>query len=125
MSNLLFKLATLAADPTPGTTNWSWVWDIVNFLKSLLPYLLVVVAAAGSIYAVVLGIKMARAEDPAAREEAKKRIINFIIAFAVTAILILLLNLFVANFESITGIKPAEQAVIGLLNIFVFRFLIK
>lgn len=116
MSNLLFKLATLAA-PTPGTTNWSWVWDIVNFLKSLLPYLLVVVAAAGSIYAVVLGIKMARAEDPAAREEAKKRIINFIIAFAVTSILILLLNLFVANFESITGIKPAEQAVIGLLNI--------
>lgn len=117
MSNFLFKFGMML-DTVGGTNKWGWVYDIVNFLDSFLPYLLLVVAAAGSIYAVVLGINMARAEDASKREEAKKRIINFVIAFAVTAILILLLKLFVANFEGITGIKPAENpnAFIGLFK---------
>ena len=93
MKNFLFSLATLMDGETTG--KWGWVTSITNFLKTLLPYVLIVVATAGTIYAVVLGVKMARAEDAAAREEAKKRIINFIIALAVTVVLILLLNLFV------------------------------
>lgn len=91
MKNFLFSLATLM-DGEVG--KWDWVTNITNFLKTLLPYVLIVVATAGTIYAVVLGVKMARAEDASARDEAKKRIINFIIALAVTIVLILGLQLF-------------------------------
>ena len=98
----------------------AWVTNITDFLKTLLPYVLIVVATAGTIYAVVLGVKMARAEDASAREEAKKRIINFIIALAVTVVLILLLQLFASylptwlpgyDFNEGTG-----SAIIGLLK---------
>lgn len=107
MKNLLFRLAMLATNTTPeagaDTGKWAWVNDITGFLKQLLPYVLIVVATAGTIYAVVLGVKMAKAEDASAREEAKKRIINFIIALAVTILLILLLQLFAANLPTWLG----------------------
>jgi len=113
MSNLLFKLAMLGAEATNWGNNgeWNWVRDIVNFLNTLLPYVLIVVATAGTIYAVVLGVKMAKAEDAGAREEAKKRIINFVIALAVTILLIILLNLFVKYLPNWIGISvPGAEA---------------
>lgn len=92
---------------------WGWVTNITNFLKTLLPYVLIVVATAGTIYAVVLGVKMARAEDASAREEAKKRIINFIIALAVTVVLILLLQLFANNIGKWLGIEVPDSNIVG------------
>lgn len=105
MSNFLFKLAMLAADATNWGENgeWNWVRDLVNFLTTLLPYVLIVVATAGTIYAVVLGVNMARAEDASKREEAKKRIINFVIALAVTILLIVLLQVLVTYIPSWLG----------------------
>lgn len=114
MKNFLFSLATLMADET--TTNgdkWKWVTDITSFLRTLLPYVLIVVATAGTIYAVILGVKMARAEDASAREEAKKRIINFIIALAVTVVLILLLQLFATYLPDWLGVKLPEDTIVG------------
>ncbi len=110
MKNFLFRLATLGAT---YPEEWQWVGNIVDFLKTVLPYVLIVVATAGTIYAVVLGVKMARAEDAGAREEAKKRIINFIIALAVTVVLILLLNLFVEYLPKWLGITVPEGSVTG------------
>ena len=96
MNNLLFRLATLASGtatgPTAENTTWGWVTQVTEFLMMILIPILIIVATAGVIYAVVLGVKMAKAEDAGAREEAKKRIINFIIAFAITIALILLLR---------------------------------
>lgn len=111
MNNLLFKLAMLGATNTENwPAQWKWVGEIVNFLETLLPYVLIVVATAGTIYAVVLGVKMARAEDAGAREEAKKRIINFIIALAVTILLIILLQVFVKYLPDWLGITLPEGA---------------
>ena len=70
---------------------------IVSTLDAILTPLLIVVATAGSIYAVILGVNMARAETADRREEAKKRIINAVVALGVTIVLILLLNLFKSN----------------------------
>ena len=112
MNNLLFKLAMLAADGA-AADKWSWVTNITDFLKTLLPYVLIVVATAGTIYAVVLGVKMAKAEDASAREEAKKRIINFIIALAITVVLILLLQLFANNIGTWLGIEVADPDIVG------------
>ena len=44
--------------------------------------------AAGSVYAIVLGINLARADDQSKRDEAKKRLITTIIAVAVTILLV-------------------------------------
>lgn len=110
MKNFLFSLATLM----DGDANkWGWVTNITDFLKTLLPYVLIVVATAGTIYAVVLGVKMARAEDAGAREEAKKRIINFVIALAVTVVLILLLQLFANNIGTWLGITVPDSDIVG------------
>ncbi len=110
MKNFLFSLATLMDG---DADKWGWVTSITNFLKTLLPYVLIVVATAGTIYAVVLGVKMARAEDASAREEAKKRIINFIIALAVTVVLILLLQLFANNIGKWLGIEVPDSNIVG------------
>ncbi len=112
MYNLLFRMSSLLANEA-ADDKWGWVTQITNFLKTLLPYVLIVVATAGTIYAVVLGVKMARAEDANAREESKKRIINFIIALAVTVLLIVLLQLFVTYLPKWIGVELPDGSVTG------------
>ena len=51
-----------------------------------------VTAAAGAVYAIVLGINLARADDQSKRDEAKKRLITTIIAVAVTILLVVFFN---------------------------------
>ena len=122
MSNLLFRMGMLAVE---YTGKWKWVGDVANFLNQALVYILILVATAGTIYAVVLGVKMARAEDASAREEGKKKIINFVIALAATVLLIVLLKLFCTYLPDWIGIDKFDptnpnpktgSGVIGLLN---------
>ena len=51
----------------------------------------------------LFGVNFARAESSDKREEAKKRIINFVIGFVVTIVLLILLLLFVKFAPSIWG----------------------
>ena len=64
-------------------TDWQWVWTIVDAIKSVLWPMLIVVCAAGMIYAVILGVNMARADSTDKREEAKKRLVGAVIGFAI------------------------------------------
>ena len=73
--------------------NWKWVETITSAVDSVLWPLLIVVGAAGTIYAVVLGVNMARADSTEKREEAKKRLINVIIGIAIMIALILFFKL--------------------------------
>lgn len=119
MSNLLFKLANLAVD---YTGKWAPIKNVIDFIGSVLPYLLIVVATAGTIYAVILGVNMAKADDASKREEAKKRIVNFVIALVVTIVLILLLKLFADNIDlflpdSWTEAETPAETLIGLLRL--------
>ncbi len=66
---------------------------IVNAIESVLWPILIVVATVGSIYAIYLGINMAKAEESGKRDEARKHLINAVIAMAVTVVMILLINL--------------------------------
>lgn len=77
--------------------DFEWVGDIVGVINEILAPLLIIVIAAGSIYAVVLGVNMARADSPEKREEAKKRVINVLIGMAIIVGLILLLKLFMST----------------------------
>ncbi len=101
MNMLLTKMTTyllggrsmLGVDNLPES--WGWVKTIVSAVDTLLYPLLIVVGAAGMIYAVVLGVQMARADSTEKREEAKKRLINVIVGLAITIGLILFFKLFI------------------------------
>lgn len=72
----------------------SWLPTLLNSLSIVLWVLLVLVGAAGAIYALYVGIKMARADSQEARDENKKRLINIIVSIVVVVVLILFFNTF-------------------------------
>lgn len=90
------KLGMLMADNESIYENgkfvgaYAWLNPLLTVLQNIVLPILIVVATAGVIYAVYLGIMMAKAEDEGKREEAKKRIINVVIAIAVTIVLMVL-----------------------------------
>lgn len=71
------------------------VEPILSLLEGVLPYLLIIIGTAGSIYAIVLGVNYARAETADKRDEAKKRMINAIIGLVAMILLLIILQLFV------------------------------
>ena len=94
MFNLITKALTFL-----GASSWEdvdpklqFLENIVNTLNDILWPILVVVATLGSIYAIYLGIQMAKAEDASKREEAKKRVINAVIAMAVVVVFIVVIQ---------------------------------
>lgn len=73
---------------------WSWVNTVVEAIKAVLWPILIIVSAAGMIYAIVIGVQMARADSTEKREEAKKRLVNVIVGLAIIIALILFFELF-------------------------------
>ena len=91
----------LATEGEAATSFAKVVSQIASFLNMLLKPILILVISAGTIYAVVLGVNFARAETSDKREEAKKRLINAIIGIVIIFVLLLLLQILVANMDSI------------------------
>lgn len=87
MNALIALNSFLASDDIP--IDYSWVKPLVTAIKGVLAPILIIVAAAGSIYAIVLGVNMARAESTDKREEAKKRLVGVIIGVVAMVALIL------------------------------------
>lgn len=77
-----------------GQTQWGWVQNLMSVLSTVLWVLLALVGAAGGIYALYIGIKMARAESAEQRDENKKRLINIVVSIVVVIVLILFFNTF-------------------------------
>lgn len=113
MFGLLFKLANMVFGVGSIGAKYSVDWGtfqggkyeavmkFVNTVKIILIPLLIMVASAGTIYAVVLGVNMARADSGEKREEAKKRLVNFIIGFVIIIVLIVALRViaeYIPNF---------------------------
>ena len=67
---------------------------INNVLDNILAPLLIVMASIGMIFAIFLGMKLARANNAEEREEAKKRVIYTIVGIAICVALILIFKLF-------------------------------
>lgn len=98
VSMFLAKVMPLR-DPTGDEKDlgdFNWIYDITDVINAVLWPLLIIVAAAGTIYAVVLGVNMARADSTEKREEAKKRVINVLVGMAIIIGLVLLLKLFIS-----------------------------
>ncbi len=90
MSNLLAKLGMfLAKSQYAFEGEYAWLENLFGVLNPILYAIMAVVGAAGAIYAIILGVNLAKAEDTSKRDEAKKHLITVLIAVAVTIALVL------------------------------------
>ena len=107
-------LSFLAEGTTEGVTNidigkvgYNETWwartlaPIAELVGEILVPLLIVIGAAGGLYAIVLGVQYSKAESSEKRDEAKKRLINMIIGVLVLIVLLVLLVLFCKNVHDI------------------------
>ncbi len=114
MQLLLFKISSqmvgLSSKGLMGERNWgedtpAWITNILEpilkLLDSLLLPIIIIIGTVGSIYAIILGVNYARAETTDKREEAKKRMINAVVGLVAMVFLLILLQLFVNNAETI------------------------
>ena len=76
---------------------FQWLEPIAEFLDSALVPVIIVVGALGAIWIIILGVNLARAESSDKAAEAKKRLINVIIALVAVILLVFLLALFIGN----------------------------
>ena len=70
-----------------------WLPKLLTSIEWILWVALILVGACGAIYAIYVGVNMARADSTEQREEAKKRLINIIVSIVVSIALILFFNL--------------------------------
>ena len=78
-----------------GTANYfdSAAAPIVDLINSILTPLITVVGALGAIWCVLLGVKLAKADEPQEREKAKMALKNAIVGYLLIFILIVVLRL--------------------------------
>ena len=71
----------------------SIIQPIVDICATLVPILLTVVGAVGSLWCILLGVRYAKADDPQEHEKAKKGLINAIVGFVLIFVLLIMLNI--------------------------------
>ena len=89
---------------------------VVQLINSLLGPIISVVVAVGAIYCVILGVKLAKADEPQEREKAKMALKNAIVGFFLIFILIVVMRIMVpqlvnwvnANRNGLTEIKVSQ-----------------
>ncbi len=74
---------------------------VIKVIDAIMLPLIILVGLGGSIYAIVLGVQMSRAESSDKKDEVKKRLINGVIGIVVMLILLILMKLLSANAEAI------------------------
>ena len=65
-----------------------WQTKITNAVDKILVPILVIACSVGMVWAIVVGIKMMKADDKSARDEAKAKLINIAISIVAIAVLI-------------------------------------
>jgi hypothetical protein len=71
-----------------SATAQTWQNKIVSAVDAILVPLLIIACSIGMIWAVVVGIKMMKADDQKARDENKAKLINIAISIVAIAVLI-------------------------------------
>ena len=101
--NFLLKFS----DSIRGTEyeqTYGFLCPILDFIESALLPIIIVLLAIAAIYAIVLGVNMAKAESAEKRDEMKKRIMNFIIGAAVIVVILVIIYVLAANIGSLMDI---------------------
>ena len=79
--------AMLSANPFEAVSN-----PIIELINMALTPALGIVGSLGAIYCIILGAKLAKAEEPQDREKAKNALKNAIIGFLLIFVLLVVLN---------------------------------
>lgn len=109
MGGMLLETAT---DDITGVTN-EVLQAVINYINWIFSGILGVAAAVAMIYAIVVGVRMARANNAEEREEAKKKVIYTVIGIAVAIALIILIQILLPKITEWTGYKPAKPETDG------------
>ena len=114
----------LAADETTsssssggggGDVNFSNAAEpVVKLINSLLGPVISVVVAVGAIYCVILGAKLAKADEPQEREKAKMALKNAIIGFFLIFILIVVMRLMVPTLVKWVENSTGNQTTLNM-----------
>ncbi len=87
---MYYYLTMLTASSNPFETVSA---PIISLLDMALTPALGIVGALGAIYCIILGAKLAKAEEPQDREKAKNSLKNAIVGFVLIFVLIVVLKL--------------------------------
>ena len=71
-------------------TGIGWLDTLVAAVMNIINPILILVAVAGIVYSIVVGVKFVKADNKEQREEAKHKLISVIIGIVVTIVLIAL-----------------------------------
>lgn len=77
--------------------NFDYLEPVVDVLNQITIPLISLLAAFGAIYAIILGVGMAKADSSEKRTTSKKRIVNALVTLIILIALILLLKLVLQN----------------------------
>lgn len=100
LANYFLTGVTVASDPNNPVSEMTK--PIVELLNSALGPVIALVTAIGAIYCVLLGAKLAKAEEPQEREKAKQHLKNAILGFLLIFILMVALKV---------GVGPLQKWV--------------
>ena len=75
------------------------IQPILEVLNAILWPAIAIVSSVGSIYCIILGVKIAKSDEQGSREKAKKDLINAVIGFVSIFVLIVVLKLAVPILE--------------------------
>ena len=81
---------------------------VTRIINIVMPILLSLVLVAGLIYAITLGVKYSKAEETQDKENAKQALINCVVGFVITLVLIAIIYVVLRNIE------PIYRAITGL-----------
>ena len=69
------------------------IQPVLDICNTLIPIMLAIVGAVGSLWCILLGVKYAKADDPQEHEKAKKGLVNAIVGFVLIFVLLIMLNI--------------------------------
>ena len=94
--------------------NFAWLNDVYAVLPNILWAILALVGSAGMVYAVILGINLAKAESEDKRKTAATRMKNTLIGVGVLLLLVLFINIFIPMIVKAAFKEEAWQEMIKL-----------
>ncbi len=71
----------------------AWLQDVYEILPPILYTILAVIGGVGSVYAIILGVNLAKSDDESKRKAAASRMKNTIIGVGILLVLVLLINI--------------------------------
>lgn len=101
LANLFMRGVSLLGADGDYKADWSWIDKVDAGVRTILVPIISILGAAGVIWAIVLGVNMARADSTEKREEAKKRLISLIVGIVIMVALIVFF---------LVGFKPLLNA---------------